>query len=146
MIIKRFNSFIQINRKFYIRIGEGFEEVEGEEITIEGFEKFDFFIHKIPKGRLELYQVSEAISGTKITKLHRTANKAIKQAESILNQKGESPTEFRIKERVGDMYLTPRYQFLVNPNRIKYSYVATKENNSKKSVLTRRIRVHISEE
>ena len=144
MIIKRFNSFVQINRNYYIRIGNCFEEVKGEDITIEGFEKFDFFIHKIPKGKLEFYQVTEAISGTKVTSLFRTAEKAIKQAETILNQKGQSPTEFRINERVGDRYLTPRYKFVVNPNRIRY--VATKTNSDKKSVLTRRIRVHVSEE
>jgi hypothetical protein len=144
MIIVRFNSFVQINSSCWIRKSDYFEEVKGTQIKIKGFEEFDLILHKVSKGNLNLWQITEAISGAKLTKLFKSPKKAIESADAILSTNGSSRAEFKIRELVNHKMLSPRYRFVVNPNSI--IYVATKQDKNSKSVLSRRYRVQVLEE
>jgi hypothetical protein len=145
MIIVRFNSFVQKNNTFWIRKSDYFEEVsKAIKLKIKGFEKFDFFLHKIIKDGAINWIVSEGISGARVSDFFKLPKEAIQQAEKILADAGASKAELKIKELVNHKMISPRYRFVVSPNKIRY--VATKQDKDSKPVLPRRYRVQVLEE
>lgn len=142
MIIVRFNSFVQINNTFWLRKSDYFEEVlKAMKVKIKGFDKFDFFLHKMIKDGEVVWVVSEGISGARVSDFFKSPKKAIQHADEILSKAGSSKAELKIKELVNHKMLSPRYRFVVSPNKIRY--VATKQNKDSKPVLPRRYRVQV---
>lgn len=144
MMIVRFNSYVQVNNSFWIREGDFFVECKGNGVIIEGFKEFDFFIHKVAKGRLEFWAISDAISGTRIGKLNKSLKKTKNDAERLLRMFNSNRVQYRISESVANKFISPRYRFVANPNNV--IYVATENNNNKKFIFPRVYGIQLLEE
>lgn len=144
MMELKIKGFLKVSSVFYIRKGSRiFEEVKGKKINFKGFENFDFFAHKVKKGKLVFWVISESISGCRISKLNKSLKKLIDKTDSSLNERGADRLEFLIKEKVDHEFISPSFRFIVNPNKI--IYVATKKNNTEKYIFPRRYEVHVQE-
>tara|TARA_B100001094_G_C18045141_1_gene727020 strand:- start:151 stop:495 length:345 start_codon:yes stop_codon:yes gene_type:complete len=109
---KLLNEYKKVSEDFWIRKKDTFEKIKGvKKVKLKGFEDFDFVLHRVNKKSLKFWQISEGTTGMKIPKFFKSPLKAIKYAESFLAEKGREVTELRIKERVGDSNLSPRYKF-----------------------------------
>jgi hypothetical protein len=137
----RLNGYVKVNSDYFIRKGETFEEVKGKKLKFRGYEEFDFFAHKVEKGKMTFWQITEAISGCKVGKMNKSLKKAMDRLDNKLHEKGSSRVEHLIREMVGQKFLSPSYRFVANPNSIYY--VATKNNSGEKSVFPRRYKVQI---
>lgn len=143
----RINGYIRINRDLFIRKGVEnpyFEETKGKIIKFKGYEKFDFFAHKVKKGRMEFWVISEAISGCRIGKLNKSLRKAIDRADQLIHEQGADRVEYIINQRVGNKYIAPGFRFVANPNNVVY--VATKKHKIRKHIFPRRYRVRLLQE
>jgi hypothetical protein len=125
----------------YIRCGNSFKKVDGKPIKFEEFDNFDFFISKKIKGKLVLWMVTEAVTGTRLTPYYTKLSKTLKSANDILKSKSKLDIVKAIHKRVGEIYLPPNFKFVQNPNKVKYVASKVNKDDSLDDALRNRVRV-----
>lgn len=124
------SRFLKNSNVCYIRVGDCFLKIEAIKVKIKGFEDFEFFAHKTKIGKLDFWNITEAISGVRILKPHPKFLVLKNNVEDALTKLGKISFEKNINKKIDDLYLSPSFRTVANPNRIQY--VATKKNNNKR--------------
>lgn len=110
-VLNYLKMFIKkVNSNFYIRNKWGFHKIKGIPVAFEGF---DLFLHA-SEGKLA---ISDAVSGCRISALHKSKKQAIQFLTRIIEKKGEFEVRKAIEKKIKDNKLSPRYRFIVNPKR-----------------------------
>lgn len=94
------------NKKFFIRAGGKFHEVEGNPVTVKGFEDVDLFVGKDVSGKG--YSVTEGRTGAAIGR-GGTEEAAIAHATKSMKRAGKESMVASIDAMVKKHGLTPRY-------------------------------------
>ena len=95
--------------KYYISTDEGFKEVKGKAIKIEGFEDLDLFAHRTANGKN--WMISEGKTGLGLIQWPTSTLKEAKQeAEKVLKEAGKETIEEKIKDAIKKHGISPRYQ------------------------------------
>jgi len=97
-----------MQKEYYILTGNGFKEVEGKPVKIEGFEWLDLFAHKNGSAG---WMISEGKTGLGVISWPAsTLKEAKKEAERVLKEAGKETTGEKIKNSVFFNGISPRYQ------------------------------------
>jgi len=145
MMTVRHGWAVQVSNLAYIRKGDYFEKISNpKKITIKGFDTLDLVAHKVSKGKIEFWTITEGISGARVSKMNKSLKRCMSNLDNVFQMIGEGAVIQKIRELVGDKFLSPRYRFVVNPNKIYY--VATERDNNSKSIFTPRYKVQVRNE
>lgn len=124
------NKFVKVSSNYHIRIGEAFLKVNGSKINLKDFDDFEFFLHKVKIGDSELFQITEALSGVALSKPDLKLIKLKNKIEDNIQSIGKEKFKAKILNKIADLYLSPSFKTIVNPNRI--IHVAIKKNKNKR--------------
>jgi hypothetical protein len=115
-----FGKFVKTSSEAFFRIGDTFKKVDAIKVKIKGYEDVEFFAFKEKKGSLEFWNIIEAVSGCKLANSHPSLIKVKKRVEENLALVSRSKFESKISMKIRNLYLSPAYRTIVNPNRIFY--------------------------
>lgn len=101
-----------VNNNYFIKLPHGFLQVKG--IKLKNFTDLELFLHKDSEGKII---ISEATSGLRISLAHSRKSVAEKFVEKLIEKHGVSKFRERIEKKIDGKYLSPRYRFIVNPNK-----------------------------
>ena len=118
MMTKKFGKVVHVNSNFYVKVRNSKFEISksAKIVKIDGFEDFDFFIHK---DKIGFWSVYEPITGCRVTKIYKELKKALSELKKILNKLNKSKLELIILKSLIYKRLSPRYRYLVNPSKIR---------------------------
>lgn len=107
------NKYYLKNDNFFInKGGSNFEKVVG--IKLKGFKEIELFLHKTENGKLS---ISESSSGFRISGEHKSKRVAELFVKKLISKFGERKFINLAEEKIEGKFLSPRFSFVVNPNR-----------------------------
>lgn len=96
-----------VDKNLYIHGDFGFKKVKGKRCKIHGLKMFS---HKFGEG----FCISDTYTGTRLSKVHKTEESAIKFAEKFVEKKGKKTVSKQIVKKIKEIGLSPRYEFVID--------------------------------